>query len=1076
MKNFYQYEIIKASAGSGKTTALGKRLLKLLLLTNENILAITFTNNAAKEMYERIIDYAQFIINNSVIHKDDNAKKNFSTLLKNEKNISSEQKKLLRKKLLKIFRNPYTLRISTIDSFFLQILKSFPLELSISLNLSIKDENEIKREKEVFKRNLLKKIASDKNILKILNHPHIKIPIFKIEEFFQIYDKYNVSLLEYIENFNFENTKELLYKLENLQQEIYDKVNSFYEEIKPHKDELSNRGQNKLKAIKSFLDGLSRFDKIKNVFLQLDPFQYRDFKKLKLHGPQYSLINEVKEYIHILSLIKENIFLNIAKKYFSEWEKYLDDKGIITFNIINQKIYKIYKYFEKENYSLSFSPLDIYFYLDGQISHFLFDEFQDTNYAQFRFFELLFRENIQDKSLFFVGDLKQSIYRFRGATPDLFKNLPQTLHNIGINEINNLILKSNFRSDKTLISFFNDFFYFCYKQYDYHEESVKQFYKTEKKYPDNLSLEEIPLSDDSIRKIEILKVDAQNEESEICHLNLIPEQIEKLVTQLGYDYQDIAVIAYRREELKTIGNALNKRNIPYLIEEAIEFNKFSFFHIIKALLSFILFKNKNYLWEILYHYLYPIEYQKDKNFNFSWDEFLNTFPDKNIDEIFNDIYLYTSINVKELIEKLENKVNLYPIDIIIKEIILHFNFINHPYVPDNFKEEYKKILNDFLYISHKYSTENGYQLYKFILYLIDNEETLSTLPLKGANKVNLFTIHKSKGLEFPIVFYYHNAKKFSLSQNSVLINTDPKTFKVKNIFFKGYSQLLGKISDIIRGNLSFKEYEENEKKQHNLEELNKLYVACTRAKKALFIYYNSKNYAFIEDYLKYKNIKLSDETLRIVSKETLQKNESKIVKIDTKPKKKIINWKKYIKPLEEKTEIYNLENLLFSKDNILLGILFHYFMEKSEFLKDKKLFDFYRPWKKLKQKGLEFIDKDIISTLKTLLSLVNKSEKLKDLFSNATEIHKEIGFFYYNRTYFLDVFLIYPHNKAFILDYKVTDKYLKKIPDELEKYYEQINNYEKIVKNNPHFKNFSVEKYLINVITENKEIKFIRVF
>ncbi len=419
---------LKASAGSGKTFNLVIRYISLLFMgaKSEEILTLTFTNKASNEMKMRIFD----VIKN--LDKNEDKYRNY--LERISKNLNKPQKELLEKKEL-LFKNFLIsdIKIMTIDKFLNKVLRNFCWYVGINNDFSIKDDR-----REFIKRVFLKSLNEDelKSVIEFSHHQEKGLrELFHLFELFYQKDK-ELPKVRF----------EAMNSIENLQERVLSeafKIKDFYQ----NHPKISNRGFNALE-----FNNIKEFFKKSETWLSKNSLrEYGDFKKKELQNDE---IEEV--FINLKSLLKEYFIANenetlkrlfdiyeIFKKHrlnykFSKNELSFDDVTNLTYDLLRGKI---------ENQFL-------YFRLDSQISHILIDEFQDTSVVQFKILEPIIEEirASEERTFFYVGDTKQSIYRFRGGRRELFDFLIKK-YDFGVENLN-----TNYRSKEVIVNFINEVF------------------------------------------------------------------------------------------------------------------------------------------------------------------------------------------------------------------------------------------------------------------------------------------------------------------------------------------------------------------------------------------------------------------------------------------------------------------------------------------------------------------------------------------------------------------------------------------------------------------------------------------
>jgi len=430
MGKFINNLAYEASAGSGKTFMLVVRYLSLLFKGAESskILALTFTNKAANEMQERIILTLEELENRDELDV-------ISEITGFSKGYLVENRKIILDKFL----NSNT-KIMTIDKFFAQILRKFSLYASLMPDFStFSSQHELKllarflKEVSVAgKRETLIKLSLDSK--KRLND------IFSLLDDFYT-KKYELSQIKFEKQEQWRYAEEAL---ENLR---------FLKEIVDKCDKASN-------TVKNSVDAKNIDELVKKSWIEKESLNYRTFSKCFTPEMDIYLV-KIQESLKLYFKAKEQNFFYGLVELLTIYEKskkalYSDDSEL-SFNDVTVLVYFILK----ERIDSEF----LYFRLDSVIEHILLDEFQDTSILQYEILKPLIEEIIagegvfNDGSFFFVGDIKQSIYRFRGGVSALFGEVKDECGT----KVEKLL--TNFRSQKEVIEFVNGVFIDKIKNY-----------------------------------------------------------------------------------------------------------------------------------------------------------------------------------------------------------------------------------------------------------------------------------------------------------------------------------------------------------------------------------------------------------------------------------------------------------------------------------------------------------------------------------------------------------------------------------------------------------------------------------
>ena len=434
-----KYLALKASAGSGKTFALTVRYISLLLLgakPNE-ILTLTFTNKAANEMSERIY---KTLLNLG----DDEA---YLKEIMIQSSLTKED--ILGKKayLVKLFSNA-TLSIFTIDKFINKILREFSGYIGISDDFEIKEDDV-----EALSYRFLYSLDA-KQFETLIDFSHYEKR--KFNNIFELF-KDLLEKNEKIEPLNIDVT------LIDLQKQ---NVMEFAFKIKESILSCKVASDSAKKAV-----SFGKFDELfEKTWLEKDSLaDYAYFKKCS---------NETLEE-YFVSLKKEmEIYYKLRAGYSLSklFELYLMFKDF-KFNFNKNKNYLEFNDISNLVFELLTTIIDkdfLYFRLDSNYSHILIDEFQDTSLLQYKILEPLISEIISGdsskfKTFFYVGDTKQSIYRFRGGKRELFDYVAKSNSQVEVE-----VLNTNYRSTKTIVSFVNSLFLNIANHEYFEQESISK--------------------------------------------------------------------------------------------------------------------------------------------------------------------------------------------------------------------------------------------------------------------------------------------------------------------------------------------------------------------------------------------------------------------------------------------------------------------------------------------------------------------------------------------------------------------------------------------------------------------------
>ena len=430
---FERYLALEANAGSGKTFSLVSRYIYLLFLgvSPKKILAITFTRKATKEMLERIL-----VALNSPLQSKEVREVQKELGLSDDEVVERARQGLSE-------MNISTINISTIDSFANTILRKFAHHFNILPNYQIVDEIDIKKFQNYFYKHLYSseylsemfqiEQLSNTKLDRVLEHLHYLYPNeVSIRKIAKQYQKIDIGIDI----------------IEGLESEILEYAQYIASSILKY-EKLSNSGRKNLEF--SNIEELLEKSWIEKDYLSQFRFFAKPLREIENSDEVESSFQILKEYINIYLQNKSNLIikslLNLFHFYIEIREKFVKLEKKLSFDDINH-------FLIKEQIDIDF----IYFRIDSKIEHLLIDEFQDTSIVQWKILEPLIDDILsggssEDKTFFYVGDKKQSLYRFRGGFSQLFDYLKSKY-----SQISKDTLSKNYRSKEAIVQYVNRVF------------------------------------------------------------------------------------------------------------------------------------------------------------------------------------------------------------------------------------------------------------------------------------------------------------------------------------------------------------------------------------------------------------------------------------------------------------------------------------------------------------------------------------------------------------------------------------------------------------------------------------------
>lgn len=448
--NFQPFLALEASAGSGKTFALSVRFVALILKgarLNE-ILAITFTRKAASEMKSRIIE--------TFLHLEskDNELAELCSLLGKDKADILALRDARKSEFLRA-----ELKISTFDSFFSRMVRAFALNLGLMSDFEIK-QNETQAQAEFI--SLLSESQSDR-LARYVDKIQSKASFFRDLDF--LYRHAYANLHESV-NFPQKELESVNFSYKNLRNEAL-KMSEVFKNEGIFKDKEAGYFESNFKLESVDITNINELLG-KPIICEFDEKKY--FKKT-LENESFiqkrnALMNALDTYANALERYKIGIWMGYFDSFKRAKNAVIARTNTLSHTDIAVKAHELAAQNELKEL--------IYFRLDGFIAHLLIDEFQDTSVLQYEILKPLIAELVSGKgtrdfrSFFYVGDKKQSIYRFRQGRKELFDLLQADFP-----QIVRQSLDTNYRSKDVLVSFINENFGRLYAQGYLEQKSVK---------------------------------------------------------------------------------------------------------------------------------------------------------------------------------------------------------------------------------------------------------------------------------------------------------------------------------------------------------------------------------------------------------------------------------------------------------------------------------------------------------------------------------------------------------------------------------------------------------------------------
>ena len=838
--------IISAGAGSGKSTVLSERIKQKLLcgeITSlDDVLVLTFTTASAADLKRKI---------------------------KEDLTDCAETRKFA--------KTVDSANISTFDSYALLLVKKYANEIGINKDISIVESTIINIKKREILDNILNEEFEnqEKDFVDFVTTFFVKGDNSFKNYLLKIYEKINLRLDKkeyfnnYLSNYFNENFFDKIFKkIENWLFDIHKDAVDYYENIllPQIQDKIKDEAYSEVEDKYSDFISAKTYDNLASIFQ--DKFSHVNLSKKAVQDVEYN--TEVKPYHDTF----KDIFNKIAK-FFDNYSNYYNEKNYYYatkkyLNIIIRILSKfddmlenyknelaIYEFSDiaKKLISLLMDHPNIKDEVSSNYKEILIDEYQDTSDLQEAFVSL-----ISNKNVYMVGDIKQSIYRFRNANPTIFKNkydnyllkdkytnYEQSLENEDDKDTKlnksgiKIDLKANYRSRKEVVELINVIFNKIMSNdiggAKYKEEH--QMIYGQKSYD---------LSTDSDYQSEILKYqydkeyELSHEETEIRMmakdiLNKVNngfklfkkyknEEGIEIITSRPATFKDFAIISRSAENYELLAKIFKEYGIDTLIHKNEKINASSLIYTFKNILILII---------KLYQTLTNNEdVIIDNHLKHAFASVARSF-----------IFDYSDDKIYEIIK--ENKLFDDPIITLIKNCVLDLsnNSLRNVFEDVLYKYDYYQKLTRLEDIN------NNLVRTQYFAKLCDNLEVLNlssnelieyletmlskdskaeiASSMKDINAVTVMTIHKSKGLEFPIVYVPFLYKEFNDSDVKARFIYDEKYGIIAPCYDEGFKDVLTK-----------ELFKTNYKIEAISEEIRIFYVALTRAKEKLILLYDGE--------------------------------------------------------------------------------------------------------------------------------------------------------------------------------------------------------------------------------------------
>lgn len=823
------FKIYNASAGAGKTYSLVQNYLELCLANNRpdvflRILAITFTNKAANEMKQRLVKALREIAE----YPETNKSTSLALELANHFEVSPETIAVRAKNTLsKILHNYSAFAISTIDSFTNRLIRSFSRDLKLSANYHVELDASLILSEAIDL--MLEKMERNDSVARVLTKfierqleegksPHIEQALHKTG--MSIFNENAQPYLKMLHGFtadDFLATEKKLWALQRaFQKNLKEKAGALLHYMdeagleptdfsgKYFYNQTRDRAQGKIEPYTDSVQEMILGTKTlyaKSNKTGRDKILPHEAELLSRASEIASLFGEDFEFYCIREKVLKNLY---STAVLSEIEKNLQEVKEESSRLPIGDFNKLISQYLREQPA----PF-IYEKIGDKYRHYFIDEFQDTSVLQWQNLLPLVHNALSEEhtSAMLVGDAKQAIYRWRGGDVQQFVDLCQPsgagpdLHPLEKREITTL--PHNWRSRKEVVEFNNAFFAFAAKSLNdpQHQELFEKGHQNVKRAAGGY--------------VEVNFVDHPDKEQ--YDLNQCEESLRVIEDALsrGYKLSDMAILVRSNKSGALLAQFMVERQIPVISPDSLQLSGSA---VVQAAISFFQMlnrpddKSKRLPW---LEYLY-----KARQSEISEHEFLQKHSHESLRELigFTERVLPNWSFKEHELRSLTEKV-YYLLE------ALGINFRQDPY------------LQSFIDLVNTFEQEEGSIESAFLRWWEQSGQSKSVDLPAGVDAVQIMSIHKAKGLEFPIVVFAFADLNLHQQQDSEewqalpvceeLANlpaakisfSQPKNLPEDGLYTSWYNKYLSRVQ---------------------LDQLNMVYVAFTRAENELYVLSSDK--------------------------------------------------------------------------------------------------------------------------------------------------------------------------------------------------------------------------------------------
>lgn len=850
------FSVYDASAGSGKTYTLVKEYLKIILASKRNdsyrnILAITFTNKAVHEMKRRILqNLYEFSKEKTHLNSEDL----LIDISQETKLPIVEIKQKARQIVKHLLHNYASFDILTIDKFTHKVIRAFAHDLNLPSSFEVTLDTDSLLAEAIDA--IISKAGEEPTITNLL----LDFTIEKTDD-----DKSWDITKEMLD------TSKLIYSENNRKEVIQLKVKTIKDfvdlkqNLKRLKHSLEERNKilgrlsldiiiSKGIDIKSFSRGTfpnhlisisgGNYRNTNKKFFQIEDVQInkaaKDRDLIEINIPQildkltevYSNFEKIDFYNAFLKNITPLSLLNTVANELTRIQKEQNKLSIGEFNALI--------YDEIQNQPAPF----IYEKLGEKYHYFFIDEFQDTSEMQWKNLIPLIDNALSSQfqsgekgSLMIVGDPKQSIYRWRGGKAEQFIALSKDESPFNNPDKKIFHLSTNYRSYSEIIDFNNDFFKFLSREFtdedykDLYLNHSHQFFNKRIGGHVDLTFLNSKIEDDSSFNIE--EDSGKNE----VYCKVTFQKIQEIIAK-GYNFSDIAILTRKRDQGIQLANFLSSMNVPLISSETLLIRNSTEVQFVINVLKYLKNQNDKEAKALFLLYLATNNFKIDVAHDFV-SSGLKLIKENEFEAWlmkFDVSIRFDDLRKKSLYESTEKIISL---------LISNQSSYSH--------------LHYFLDVVMERDYHKQAGISDFLVFWEENSSKYSIPSPDGSNSVKILTIHKSKGLEFPVVIFPFADEDYDKKpKDKIWVDTNEEEFGLNKALVDNTKAVenFGNEGQFIYTKI---------KQEELLDNINILYVALTRAEEQLYIIssfiqprkdgeYPNNMASFFIKYLKERNV------------------------------------------------------------------------------------------------------------------------------------------------------------------------------------------------------------------------------